>query len=223
MSIYPPADFGTTAPNNSSNTSAAGTTVAVGIVLFTTLLLLMLCDRIVQSRKAILDVEKANQKDKLLDNYNVMNTNTPETDEVADENDINNIGISGIDRPPIEITTSCKDESSGRGGQLTTLKEILLGQSSHKPHDDSTVGSKNPIAEHYDASTILFADLVGFTAWSSTRDPGQVFSFLEILYRSFDKLASRRKVCKVETIRDCYVAITGIPEPQNDHGTCFYF
>jgi Adenylate and Guanylate cyclase catalytic domain len=33
---------------------------------------------------------------------------------------------------------------------------------------------------------------------------------LEILYGAFDKLASRRKVFKVETIGDCYVAATGL-------------
>ena len=32
-----------------------------------------------------------------------------------------------------------------------------------------------------------------------------------------DKLARRMNVFKVETIGDCYVAATGLPEPQTDH------
>ena len=32
-----------------------------------------------------------------------------------------------------------------------------------------------------------------------------------------DKIAKRMNVFKVETIGDCYVAATGIPEPQVDH------
>jgi class 3 adenylate cyclase len=58
---------------------------------------------------------------------------------------------------------------------------------------------------------------VGFTAWSSTRDPAQVFVLLETLYGAFDTIARRRRVFKVETIGDCYVAVTGLPRPRRDH------
>lgn len=34
-----------------------------------------------------------------------------------------------------------------------------------------------PIAEYYEHTTIMFADLVGFTSWSSTREPAEVFFF----------------------------------------------
>lgn len=58
----------------------------------------------------------------------------------------------------------------------------------------------------------------GFTKWSSTREPEQVFELLEALYGAFDKIALRRVVFKVETIGDCYMAVTGIPNAQPDHG-----
>jgi len=63
----------------------------------------------------------------------------------------------------------------------------------------------------------MFADLAGFTKWSSTRTPVEVFELLEALYSAFDSLARSRRVFKVETIGDCYVAATGLPEPQDDH------
>lgn len=63
----------------------------------------------------------------------------------------------------------------------------------------------------------LFVDIAGFTAWSSVREPAQVFTLLETLYGSFDQLASRRGVFKVETIGDSYVAVAGLPEPRPDH------
>ena len=66
-------------------------------------------------------------------------------------------------------------------------------------------------------TTILFADIVGFTAWSSVREPSQVFLLLESLFRAFDDCASRRRVFKVETVGDCYVAVTGLPDPRKDH------
>ena len=57
----------------------------------------------------------------------------------------------------------------------------------------------------------------GFTAWSSEREPAQVFTLLETIYRSMDTTAKRMGVFKVETIGDCYVAATGLPEAQVDH------
>ena len=74
-----------------------------------------------------------------------------------------------------------------------------------------------PIADLYPNTTILFSDLVGFTSWSSQRDPEQVFTLLQVLYKTFDAEAKKRGVFKVETIGDCYMAVTGLPDPQSDH------
>jgi class 3 adenylate cyclase len=63
----------------------------------------------------------------------------------------------------------------------------------------------------------MFADLVGFTAWRSVREPAQVFTLLETIYSAFDQIAKRRRVFKVETVGDCYVAVTGLPEARKDH------
>jgi class 3 adenylate cyclase len=63
----------------------------------------------------------------------------------------------------------------------------------------------------------MFADLVGFTAWSSVREPTQVFTLLETIYRAYDAIARRRRVFKVETVGDCYVAVAGLPEARKDH------
>jgi len=82
--------------------------------------------------------------------------------------------------------------------------------------EDIMIRSK-PIADLFPAATVLFADIVGFTAWSSVREPSQVFQLLETIYHSFDMVAKRRRVFKVETIGDCYVAVTGLPDPRKDH------
>jgi class 3 adenylate cyclase len=63
----------------------------------------------------------------------------------------------------------------------------------------------------------MFADIAGFTAWSSEREPSQVFKLLETIYSAFDNIARRLHVFKVETIGDCYVAVTGLPNPQSEH------
>jgi hypothetical protein len=74
-----------------------------------------------------------------------------------------------------------------------------------------------PIADLFPHCTVFFADIVGFTAWSSARDPAQVFVLLQTIYQAFDVIAARRKVFKVETIGDCYVAVTGLPNHDAKH------
>ena len=51
---------------------------------------------------------------------------------------------------------------------------------------------------------IIVRSISGFTAWSSRRDPSQVFALLEAVFQSFDRLARARSVLKVETVGDCY-------------------
>ena len=46
-----------------------------------------------------------------------------------------------------------------------------------------------------------------------------MFILLETIYRNFDKLAKARRIFKVETIGDCYVAVCGLPEPCAEHAT----
>jgi len=73
------------------------------------------------------------------------------------------------------------------------------------------------IASFFPNTTVMFADIAGFTAWSSTREPEQVFHLLETVYGAMDQIAMRRGVFKVETVGDCYVAVCGLPEAREDH------
>ena len=59
----------------------------------------------------------------------------------------------------------------------------------------------------------------GFTKWSSERSPHEVFKLLERLFWEFDDIAQRLNVFKLGTIGDCYIAVTGIPDPIDDHAT----
>lgn len=61
----------------------------------------------------------------------------------------------------------------------------------------SIVGSHPYLVLVVPETTVMLADIVGFTAWSSVREPSQVFSLLEALFRAFDDCASRRRVFKV--------------------------
>ncbi|CAB9506528.1 Receptor-type guanylate cyclase gcy [Seminavis robusta] len=74
-----------------------------------------------------------------------------------------------------------------------------------------------PIADLFPETTVMFCDIAGFTAWSSSREACDVFVLLETVYNAFDQIAKRRKVFKVETIGDCYLAVAGLPTPRKDH------
>jgi class 3 adenylate cyclase len=77
--------------------------------------------------------------------------------------------------------------------------------------------SSRPIAELFPEATVLFADIAGFTAWSSIREPTQVFTLLESVFQAFDVIAKKYGVFKVETVGDCYVCVVGVPVYNKDH------
>lgn len=112
------------------------------------------------------------------------------------DNMTGNAGINPVSKAPTPVS----------------VKQFLTGSP-----DDFTDLSSAPIADLFPNTTIIFADIAGFTAWSSQREPEQVFTLLETLYRSFDIIAHKLKVFKVETIGDCYMAVTGLPNPDDAH------
>ncbi|EAR99769.2 adenylate/guanylate cyclase domain protein (macronuclear) [Tetrahymena thermophila SB210] len=70
------------------------------------------------------------------------------------------------------------------------------------------------ISESLEKVTLLFADIAGFTSYSSNKQPSEVVKMLRNLFTSFDQLCLKHKVYKVYTIGDCYVVI-GIVDKQN--------
>jgi class 3 adenylate cyclase len=60
--------------------------------------------------------------------------------------------------------------------------------------------------DEFDDVTLLFTDMVGFTAFSKgVKDPREVVYLLSKLFSRFDQLCEENKVYKVHTIGDCYV------------------
>lgn len=73
------------------------------------------------------------------------------------------------------------------------------------------------IADHYDATTILFADLVGFTPLTAQLAPAEMVSLLNEIYSHFDTLVEKYDLEKIRTIGDNYMVAAGVPRPRPDH------
>jgi hypothetical protein len=124
---------------------------------------------------------------------------------------------------------SVRQRMYNQASSADALPESLLRKSIMNPrknhgtgqNDDNIFGTE-PIADLFPHATVMFIDIAGFTAWSSEREPCQVFTLLENLYHAFDEVGRKLGIFKVETIGDSYVAVAGLPTPRKDHavGTC---
>jgi guanylate cyclase len=73
------------------------------------------------------------------------------------------------------------------------------------------------IADAYPDTTVLFADIVGFTPWAQRTPPREVVDVLDDLFSAFDASAERHGLEKIKTIGDAYMAVAGAPTPRPDH------
>ena len=80
---------------------------------------------------------------------------------------------------------------------------------------------KNPattiIADRYDDASVLFADIAGYTERASESTPADLVEFLNRLYSEFDRLVELHGLEKIKTTGDCYIVVSGVPEPRDDH------
>ncbi len=78
-------------------------------------------------------------------------------------------------------------------------------------------GGEVVIADRVEEATILFADLVGFTAAASQVTPAVLVNNLNRIFSAFDELCRQLQIEKIKTIGDAYMAATGVPLPRADH------
>lgn len=94
----------------------------------------------------------------------------------------------------------------------TLLYNILPVSIAHKLRENS-----NSIADGFSSTTILFADIVGFTALSERLKPEEVVTMLNQIFSRFDRLVEQGGLEKIKTIGDAYMVASGLPIPQQNH------
>ena len=77
--------------------------------------------------------------------------------------------------------------------------------------------NETTIAEYFPEVTVLFADIVGFTALSAVMNPIDLVELLNKIFSRFDLLCDRHGLEKIKTIGDAYMVVGGLPYPRADH------
>ena len=79
------------------------------------------------------------------------------------------------------------------------------------------------IAEQYDDVSVLFADIVDFTQYSSVVSPDRLVTKLNEIFFRFDELTEQHGLEKIKTIGDAYMVVGGLPEPKPGHAETMAF
>ncbi|MGD1939175.1 MAG: adenylate/guanylate cyclase domain-containing protein [Cyanophyceae cyanobacterium] len=90
-------------------------------------------------------------------------------------------------------------------------QEIVDRLSQFKPMEEEY------FADRFEETTILFADIVGFTTLAAKMDPLELVSLLNQIFSEFDSLSEQLGLEKIKTIGDAYMVVGGIPMPKENH------
>lgn len=95
--------------------------------------------------------------------------------------------------------------------------ESLLLNVLPRPIADRLKRGETTIVDSLPEVTVLFADLVGFTALAAQVESVAVVRLLDDIFSAFDGLAEAQGLEKIKTIGDAYMVVGGLPTPRADH------
>ncbi|CAD8061075.1 unnamed protein product [Paramecium primaurelia] len=108
----------------------------------------------------------------------------------------------------------CFSQFESKNAKQTQILQYLLPQHIIGRFFSTDITTTDNFTDVFENCTILFADIAGFTKYSSSVEPEQVVNMLRILFQQFDEACQKFQVYKLYTIGDCYVCM-GIIDANN--------
>ncbi len=103
-----------------------------------------------------------------------------------------------------------RDAATARSEEL--LLNVLPASVADRLKRGSTM-----VADRHEAASVLFADIVSFTAFAEQTAPERVVELLSRVFETLDDLTARHGLEKIKTLGDGYMAVAGVPQPRTDH------
>jgi len=116
----------------------------------------------------------------------------------------------------INIKMQEKEREIAEERRIAELQRNALYSALPKHVADRVVRGED-VTDHFDVASVLFMDIVGFTTISDRIPPGHVVHLLKAIFKICDDVCARHGLTKVKTIGDSYLAVSGVPEPLDDH------
>ncbi|CAO1336896.1 unnamed protein product [Diamesa serratosioi] len=118
----------------------------------------------------------------------------------------------------LEVKTLIEEQSAEQERLLLSVlpEHVAVKMRQDLGSNDSEQFKKIYMSRHENVS-ILYADIVGFTAISSTYCAQDLVKILNELFARFDRLAEKYQQLRIKILGDCYYCISGAPIERKDH------
>lgn len=109
-----------------------------------------------------------------------------------------------------------KKQHEALASEQAKTEQLLLNILPRKIAQRLKAGEEH-IADAFPNVSVLFADMVGFTAMSRTMTASALVEVLGDLFSRFDLITEKHGLEKIKTIGDCYMLAGGVPDPMDEH------
>jgi class 3 adenylate cyclase len=109
------------------------------------------------------------------------------------------------------------DQAQREAAAERERSEQLLANVLPRPVAEELKGSGKVATRYFQATTILFADMRGFTRLAELVEPAALINLLDQYFTAFDEICGRHQLERIKTMGDAYLAISGVPRAIATH------
>ncbi|XP_045470178.1 adenylate cyclase type 3 [Harmonia axyridis] len=120
-------------------------------------------------------------------------------------------------RQSLEVKLVIEEQSAEQEQLLLSVLPEHVAVQMRQDLDRADSQFKKIYMSRHENVSILYADIVGFTAISSTYSAQELVKMLNELFARFDKLAEKYQQLRIKILGDCYYCISGAPRERPDH------